>query len=54
MDCGLGIDIDDVDMGWDRRRQRGSVWLGTAASLLSLSDFLFSHSDFVSQIGVLV
>ena len=26
--CGLGIDVDGVDVGWDRRRRRGGAWLG--------------------------
>lgn len=42
--CELVIGVDNVDVGWDRRRRRGDVWLETTASL-------FSHSDFVSQIG---
>ena len=35
VDCGLGIDIDDVDIGWDRRIRYG-VRLRTTASLFSL------------------
>ena len=30
--CELGIGVDNVDVGWDRYRRRGNVWLGTTAS----------------------
>lgn len=39
--CGLGIDVESVDVGWDRRRRRGGVWLETVASL-------FFHSPILS------